>query len=480
MHHLIQQSYEKATKDLRTTTDKLKTLEEKSEEAEYSSSDSENSTNSSSSNDNNPEPSDYAELSKRDLISTIQERDKHIEDLIQEQETSFDIIEKKNAHIVNLKQQLKTTMQDSKDHLDKIIELTGEKRKLKKQLESQNQRPNTTNTVPQNNEPPVEMHVLMDSNRKFVKPHLKDSNEIKYKFNTTTYTTDDLAEKLEDLCNNHKPNNQYTIMLGTNNLKMIPTANNQEMKKEITKETYDNIKASAIKLRQRTEACVHIIQIPPHQTNNEINNEIISVNQSLSKLPNRDAGINYITPFAPEAYEEDLDRSEVIDEDGIHLTAYGGKLVADCMKDNEKNVKQYLTSTMVTADKTRLIIGKDGTRINHLRNKYNVLIATVNNQGTTKITLRGAKKNMEDAKDEIKSYLMRAENTTQQKEEGNNHAPQADTKGAGLITETPAVTAMAALTTRDGVETTTTDQIDTITITTDIEANKLYHKKQNT
>ncbi len=243
---LIQNSYQKATQQLTQAKDKLKDLEKqpdqepnnesKSESSSAGSGDeSDSESNAELDHDSFTETTDYSNLSKKSLVSTIQKRDKHIEDLIQEQETSFEIIEKKNAHIVNLKHQLKTTMQDSKDHLDKIIELTGEKRKLKKQLESQNQKPNTSNAEPKNNEAPVEMHVLMDSNRKFVKPHLKDSNEIKYKFNTTTYTTDDLVEKLEDLCNNHKPNNQYTIMLGTNNLKMIPTANNQEKKKEITR-----------------------------------------------------------------------------------------------------------------------------------------------------------------------------------------------------------------------------------------------------
>ncbi len=185
----------------------------------------------------------------------------------------------------------------------------------------------------------------MDSNRKHVRPHLKDTNAIKYNFITTTYTTDDLADKVNDFCSNHQPGDQYSIMLGTNNLKQIANATSEEEKNQITKETYNNIKSSVIQMRQQTDALIHIIKIPPHQNNDVINQKIMSVNDSLAKLQNRDAGINVIEAFATEAYDAETDRTEVIQDDGIHLTKEGGIVVAECMEHNESIVKQHIDHT---------------------------------------------------------------------------------------------------------------------------------------
>ena len=344
---LIQESYQKATQQLTQAKDKLKDLEKQPDQESTRSSNGESSSSDSDeqSDDEAVAKPNYANLSKRTLIQKLNKRDNYIQELIQEQDASFDIIEKKNGHITNLKHQLKTNLEENKDQLDKIIELTAEKKKLKKQLQNQNPNIKPSSSEPKSNETKVKMNILMDSNRKHVRPHLKDTNEIKYNFITTTYTTDDLADKVNEFCSNHQPGDQYTIMLGTNNLKLIANETSEEEKNQITKETYDNIKSSVIQMRQQTDALIHIIKIPPHQNNDEINQKIMSVNDSLVKLQNRDAGINVIEAFATEAYEAGTDRTEVIQDDGIHLTREGGKVVVDCMKHNETIAKQHIDHT---------------------------------------------------------------------------------------------------------------------------------------
>ncbi len=127
---LIQDSYNKATQQLAQAKNKLKDLEKEPDE-ELSSDPKGDSSSSSSDNESEDESEarpNYTNLSKRALIHKLNKRDNYIQELIQEQDASFDIIEKKNGHITNLKHQLKTNLEENKDQLDKIIELTAERR----------------------------------------------------------------------------------------------------------------------------------------------------------------------------------------------------------------------------------------------------------------------------------------------------------------------------------------------------------------
>ncbi len=346
-----------------------------------------------------------------ELEDELEKKTKQLESLVPLEENYQDMLETKNDLIVQLqgkvkilKEQLHDAREESNKQLEKIVNLTWEKKDLKRKLKEGGNSKNTHEKEKEEKEL-ITVKVIMDSNKEALKEHFKNTEDIKYEFVENIYTTEDLVDNLEVITNNHNNQQQYMIGLGTNNLKIIPKSNKKP--EDIQKDTFENIKSASIQIRKKTESIVHILQIPPQRNGEEVNKQIKETNLGLAKLTHKDAGINFITV---DDYNK-KDKVDIVKRDGIHLKPLGAEILAREVRKNEKIMKETLDSTLVPVDKTAIVIGTRGTRINSLRNKYNLAIETIDSRGTTKITLRGNKENIKKAKEEIKGYLEEAEKT---------------------------------------------------------------------
>ena len=297
---------------------------------------------------------------------------------------------------------------------EKIEELSQDKqelqKELKKQLGNSNDSPHSDNEEEEQEtkeeEPAKRIIVIAYSNRKYIKNQLTNTEKINYEFIENIYTTAQLMEKVTELVENHQPNTHYMILEGTNDLR----------DGKPTRQTYENIKGSVIKLRKSTGAIVQLLQIPPHK-DAKIDWVIDWVNEKLAKLPKNDAGIIYTTVDL-KVHNKPMSSLFINKEHKFHINEKTAKLYVEEIEKTWKT-QQQLHEMTTDACLAGYIIGRGGRTINRIKMMSQCEVAVVNIGMESKITARGTEQNVTKAIKEITMILQQTLDETDSDNQSN-------------------------------------------------------------
>ncbi len=276
---------------------------------------------------------------------------------------------------------------------EKVRELNNDMTVMQKKLVEKEEH-NKTNPPPENKDKDVEdqekrtVVIITDSSRSNIKPHIKDTGNTKFQFLDNIYTARQLEEEVTNITRNHNEGTHYCVMIGLND----------HRKMKLTREVNEQLEKSVNALRGPT-AMVQILPIPVHR-DITINAKIGHTNDFMENMSKRDAGIIY----NKTKELEEMTKDEFLQKDhSFHFTAEAGKANAreiERVWTNKTQIVLYQTETEKNI--TGFIIGKEGRNINKLKEEPKTEVCIQENKrGKSMITVRGSKRNVMKARDEI-------------------------------------------------------------------------------
>ncbi len=287
---------------------------------------------------------------------------------------------------------------------EKVRELNNDMTEMQKKL-VEKEEPEKTNPPSEDKDKDIEdqekrtVIIITDSNRSNIKPFIKDTENTKFQFLDNIYTAKQLEEEISNITRNHKEGTQYCIMIGLND----------HRKMKLTREVNETLEKSVNALRGTT-AMVQILPIPVHR-DITINAKIGHTNDFMENMSKRDAGIIYnkIKDL------EEMTKDEFLQKDhSFHFTAAAGKAYAREIERVWTNKTQtVLYQTETEKNITGIIIGKEGRNINKLKEETKTEVCIQENKrGKSMITVRGSKRNVMKARDEIEKAREKGRNRT--------------------------------------------------------------------
>ncbi len=302
----------------------------------------------------------------------------------------------RNLQLTREKEQLEKELSAMKD---KNKELNDDKRKLQGQLlklveiseQKQEREEKLLDRIERENpgaaDNPQKVIIIADSNKKYIEKNLSNNTNIKYEFNQDIFTVEQLKDNIDEVIKNHEAGTHYTLLEGTNDIR---TTNRSG-------KTAEELKNVIFKLRTETSAIVQVLQIPPH--GDTLKDTLVKyVNDNLSKLPSKDAGIIFTTVI--DKLDETPYSSILMPNHDFHINEGTGLLYANAIQ-NFWNKHQHLKEITTDHSLAAHIIGREGRNIKRLRQTTNTDIRVLNMKGMSKITIRGAPKDIDVAKEEI-------------------------------------------------------------------------------
>ena len=344
---------------------------------------------------------------RKEMEKAKKETEKTIQKLQEQKEQDQKTIQELNDKLEETREMAK----DLQTLLDETEQINDHL--LREHMNKQEPKPSTSHeNLPRPKPNKTKKMLIADSNRKYISPYL-DTEESDWAVLSGVYTTDELLDLIDSGEHNDTLKQQeiVVIMLGTNDIR-----GSKGRKEKSGSQVYTQLLKACDKITTHLNTPTAIVQIPP-QSSPAHDIEVAVLNTRMETTQTETPQIIHTQDIRKKP------KDKILQKDGFHLTETGGEKIAQNINEATKNITKPAELKVhkidTERDNAKFVIGRQGTRIESLRNKYNVTITTENKKDGQDsycvIAIKGLKDNTDAAAKEIRQILDKANQDLRQK-----------------------------------------------------------------